>query len=186
MLKNAFDFSLHTPLILGSAPLLGLLAEAVVQLIVCRTAWRLGLLRIQFIGIGIGLGVTIGLLILLFRYLRVSLAASIDYFALYVFSYAFLAFCLFNLINSSIGSLRVRMIREYLKHYPIPLSIQTLCQIYSAKDMVRVRLERMLIGKQIEANNGRYFARKRLVSYIGTLFSFLQKLLLKEKYRDLR
>ncbi len=184
MLKSAFDSSLYAPLILGSAPLLGLLVDAVVQMIICRMVWRLGHLRVQFISMSIGLGVTMGLLILLFRYFGISLPSSLDYFTLYVFSYTFWAFCLFNLINSSIGSLRVRMIREYLKCYPTPLSTQKLCQTYSAKDMVRVRLERLMTGEQIESNHGRYFSRQRLVSYIGTLFSFLQRLLLKEKYRD--
>ncbi len=143
-----------------------------------RLSLALGHVRRQFVSFGIGFAATaIGLLALLCRH-RFSEVDCVGYFGLYLLSYLFLGFSFFHLINLNVSSLRIRILKEYLRHAPGALPDQVLLDRYNVSDMLDARLERLQSGNQIFFSNGRYFARSGGVQVIGGLFTFLRRLLL--------
>ena len=73
------------------------------------------------------------------------------------------------------------MLREYLRVHPEPLATHDLQRCYSAAEMLDVRLERLIRGRQIERLGDRYYARTGIVHYIGVLFLLLQILLMSRR-----
>jgi len=88
-------------------------------------------------------------------------------------------FCFFNVINLNISSLRIRMLKEYYRQHPTPLSAVELMARYPVDQMLEARLVRLASGGQIAEMNGRFFSRPGAVTAIGCIFSGLRRLLLR-------
>lgn len=165
-------------LVLALAPLLGLAVNIAAQIVISRLPLTIGHVRRQFLSFGCGLAATA---LWLARSLPAAHLARPDAAgtgALHVLSYALLGFIFFNVINLNISSLRIRMLKEYLRVHPQPLPDAVLREKYHTRGMLDARLERLAGGGQIIWRDGRYYVHRGLVVVIGHFFAFLQKLLL--------
>jgi hypothetical protein len=166
------------PVLLVAAPLLGMMVNIGAQLVLSRLPLAVGNVRRQFVSFGCGLLVaTGGLLALLFQ-AGVGGADFAGYLALHTGSYACLGFCFFNVINMNISSLRIRMLKEYLRQHPLPLPDEALVGKYPVRDMLDARLDRLERGRQISHSGGRFFWRRGTVTVIAHFFAGLRRFLL--------
>lgn len=177
-----FELLAHDPVILCIGPIVGISANVLAHLILCRSVSYKGHVRIQLISIALGAAVTFASLVVLQEYAAIPWLIWADDALVHMFTYTFLSFCFFNLISSTSGSLRVRMLREYLSCYPKSLSSGKLQTLYSVNAMLEARLNRLLAGGQIGLRGVRYIAKRGVVHYIGLLFYALEKLLMKNRH----
>jgi hypothetical protein len=160
------------------APFAGFVADVFVQFALSQFAARRGHLRTQFLSFGVGLVVTvIALTDLLWRYPFAS-ADRVGYLILYIMIYVCFGYCFFNVISANVSSLRVRMLKEYLLHDPTPLPDSAMYQRYPARQILEARLARLVSGRQIYMNAGRYYVRLGTVIFIGRFFATLRRFLL--------
>ena len=162
------------------APAAGLLVDCAAQIVLSRLAPGAPL-RMLFLSFGAGLLVVVAVLAWLLAGGDFTAADLVGYFALHALIYACSGFCFFNVVSASVASLRVRMLREYLKRDPRPIPATDLSRLYSSREMVRARLERLQAGGQVELRNDRFYLRSRGVLMIGRLFSGLRTLLLGDR-----
>ena len=161
------------------APLTGLMGNALLQIILGRLVLVGAHLRTQFLSFGFGTLVTVVILVELLWQSRFAPTDRVGYLMLYVITYACLGFCFFNMINANVSSLRVRLIREYLSHDPVPLPDVEILRRYPARQILETRLARLESGRQIYVSAGRYYVRRGIVTFIGRFFSVLRRFLLR-------
>ena len=166
--------------LLAVAPLLGLAVNAAAQLLLGRLPLGFGHVRRQFLSFGLGLLATAAALTLLLPRAGLGPWDRAGSLALHGLSYAFLGFLFFNVINLNISSLRIRMLKEFLRQHPRPLADEALLEKYHVGAMLDARLERLASGRQIELRDGRYHARRGAVVRIGHFFAGLRAFLLPE------
>lgn len=164
--------------LLLTAPLAGLMGNALLQILIAWIVSGGAHLRTQFLSFGFGMIVTVVTLAGLLWQHPVTQADRIGYLLLHVLIYACFGFCFFNMVNANISSLRVRLIKEYLMHDPAPLPDEIVFQRYSSREILEARLARLLAGGQIYATSGRYYVRRGIVVWIGRFFAALRRLLL--------
>jgi hypothetical protein len=177
---SGLETLLATPGAGAAIPLVGLMVNALAQLALGRLPLPIGQVRRQFISFGFGIAATVGLLVAQAHQGRPSGMDLWGDFLLGTGTYVCLGFCLFNLINANLSSLRVRMLREYLRVSPTPLSDAHLTALYPAGLILDSRLERLGAGGQIIEVGGRYQARDGAVVKIATFFAALRRLLLRD------
>jgi hypothetical protein len=159
-------------------PLVGLACNVASQMTLSRLPLRLGHVRRQFISFGVGFAATTAGLIALLVSQPLPAPDVVGYMGFDLLSYVFLGFCFFHVINLNISSLRIRILKEYLRHAPAPLPDRVLLDRYNVRDMLDARLERLQSGNQIYLSGARYFAKAGGVSFIGGIFALLRRLLI--------
>ena len=167
-------------LLLTLAPILGLTVNITAQTVIGRLPLQIGHVRRQFVSFGCGL---IAAALWLGHILPAAGLSTLDgagYATLHLLAYAMAGFIFFNVINLNISSLRIRMLKEYLRAHPQTLPDCVLRQKYHVRGMLDARLERLAHGGQIVLRDGRYFCQRSLVVIIGHFFAFLQKFLLRK------
>lgn len=176
---RGLDFiAISPPLGLSLAPILGLAVNVMAQFVISRLPLAIGHVRRQFLSFGCGLA-AVGLwLALRLPSAGFTPLAGAGYVALHLLSYVMVGFIFFNVINLNISSLRIRMLKEYLREYPQPLADRVLREKYHTRGMLEARLERLTHGGQISQRGDRYYFQHSLVVVIGHFFAFLQKFLL--------
>jgi hypothetical protein len=165
-------------LLLTAAPLLGLAANVVLQILLGRISLSVGPIRRQLFCFACGFAVAAVCLVRLLPAAQLTPWDQGGYAALHLVSYVLLGFLFFNVINLNVSSLRIRMLREYAKVDPQPLSESMLRERFSARRMLDARLERLAAGGQLVERESRYFHRPGTVVLIGRIFAFLQRILL--------
>ena len=165
--------------LLTLAPLAGLAADALLQVILVRIVAGDAHLRLQFVALGAGFVLTVALLVAVLWHAPLTLADQLGYLAMHAIAYLCLGFGLFNVINANVSSLRVRMLKEYLANDPRPLSDEALRRLYPACEILDARLKRLQLGGQIEVRGDRLYGRGGGVVLIGRFFAVLQRLLLR-------
>jgi len=168
-----------TVLILLLAPLAGLLADALLQIVLARVVPGGAHLRTQFLSFGFGLVITVLVLAGLLWQYPFARGDRAGYLLLHVIVYVCFGFCFFNMINANVSSLRVRMLKEYLSHDPKPLPDAIIFQRYPAREILQARIARLRSGRQIYLSAGRYYVRRGIVILIGRFFAALRRLLLR-------
>ncbi len=161
------------------APILGLVADVILQAALTRIVSRPPHIRLQFVSFAAGGFLALGLLVFLLSGVPATGADKSGYLVLYLLIYACFGFCFFNVISANVSSLRLRMLKELLALDPQPMADAVLRKRYSAQEMVLSRLARLEGGGQIECRSDRYYLRKSGVSLIGRFFAGLRQLLLK-------
>lgn len=162
------------------APVLGLTVNIAAQIVISRLPLSIGHVRRQFLSFSCGLTVTALLLWHMLRAVDLSLWDEAGYLTLHLLSYAMAGFIFFNIINLNISSLRIRMLKEYLRTYPQPLPSRILREKYHTGGMLDARLERLARGGQLIQRDGRYYFHPSMVVVIGRFFAFLQHFLLRK------
>jgi hypothetical protein len=166
-------------LLASCAAPIGLAANVAASVGLGRLSLSLGPVRRQFAAFGFGALLALAWLV---RWLPATGLAPIDiagHSLLQLAAYAGLGFLFFNVINLNVSSLRIRMLKEYLRVHPTPLPESVLRARYSARSMLEARLERLAHGGQLAQVDGRYVHRPGAVTAIGHFFAFLQRLLLR-------
>lgn len=176
---TAFDlwFGGRVPLV--TFPIAGIGLNLIAVLILCRLPLTFGHVRRLFVGFAVGLASTVVLLVAALVNQHGSRADFAGAMAMYLLIYFFLGFGFFNVVNANVGALRVRMLKEYFKQDPLPLSDATLGARYSVNDMLDARLERLLAGGQIAVVGGRFCSRPGGVAIMANIFHCLRRLLLR-------
>jgi hypothetical protein len=162
-------------------PVLGLAADIVAQLILCRVRSSGGHLRNQFISFGAGLASAAATLLFFLSRADVGWPDLIGYFTLYLMTYAFLGFCFLNVINLNVSSLRIRIIREIYRQRPLAVQDAAITAKYRVSDMLDARLLRLESGGQLHQVSGRYYLRRGAVVHIAHFFASLRGLLFGDK-----
>jgi len=139
--------------ILALAPLFGVLADALGQVVVSHATAR--------IGVSIMVGFTLGLLATIactgFGSAGLQLPDAIAAWVISIGAFVALAVCFWAFINLNITSLRIRVLRELLQDGTI--SFGAMSERYSTDEMLSRRLERLLNGKQVRCQADRYYLK---------------------------
>lgn len=171
---------LPAPLLLIGVPMLGLAVNVALQILLGRVSLPIGPVRRQLISFACGFATTAAGLDCLLPSFDLSPTDQLGYLVLHMLTYVFLGFIFFNVINLNVSSLRIRMLKEYLRVHPRPLAERSLQEKYSARGMLDARLERLRHGGQLVVREDRYFYRPGSVVFIGRFFAFLQRFLLRK------
>ena len=156
--------------LLVGAPLLALVADVALHVVfanIGRPGKHLGPVILAFSG---------GLLALLaFTYTGLQFVAhtrrdQAAFVVLNAGAYGALGYCYFTFVNLTATSLRMRLLRELLKSTAPSLSTTALSSGYQAREVLDVRLDRLVKWGQIAVKNKRYVLQ-------GTAFSVLSKII---------
>jgi hypothetical protein len=146
-----------TTWILAVAPLVGVFADAIGQVVVSHATARIGMSII--IGFTLGLLSTIVCTALGSAGLQLPDAVAAWFISLGAF--VALAVCFWAFINLNITSLRIRVLRELL--HDGNTSFGAMAERYSTDEMLSRRLDRLLNGKQVRCDAGRYYLKSTAI-----------------------
>jgi hypothetical protein len=139
-----------------ATPLLALGITALVQILVARTRLRRGVMRSFFAGFGAGLASLLALCVWVdFRQSTPWHEAAAN-MVVNVGTYMALSFCFLSFLNLGNTSIRIRIFSE-LQPSGSGLSIENLLSLYDYKQIIKLRLDRLLSSKQVIERDGRYF-----------------------------
>ena len=159
------------------AAVLGLALNVLAQLVACRWAKQLSLMRSVYLGFVAGL---LGLALLEGLYVLAvpqSRADALSRAALNVATYFALGYGYFIFVTLGETGRRIRIVRE-LHDAGRPLTQQEIVARYNAQSIVNVRIERLLGTGQIAFRDGRYYLRKRTVLTIARMVVLMKQLVL--------
>ena len=138
------------------SPVLCFALSVVVQLVSCRFFALVAALKSLLLGFVSGFAALIAFEL----YIRSNRAVSMSDFAAITaasaLTYTALGYCYIGFVALSITSLRMRMLRELYKAEK-GLSLEEILSRYNAKDMVDIRIKRLVDGGRIIYKDGRYF-----------------------------
>jgi hypothetical protein len=160
-----------------ATPLLALGITTLVQLSVARTRLGRGLIRSYFAGFGAGLAS------LLAFCAWVELRQGTPWYeaaantVVNVGTYLALAFCFLSFLNLGNTSIRIRIFRE-LQQSGGRLSIENLRSLYDYNQIIEMRLNRLLSGKQVIERDGRYFLVSHALWWIAWVVSSTRRVVL--------
>jgi hypothetical protein len=150
----------------------------VAQFVLCRGCDSGGHPRNQFLSFGAGLASAAATLLFLLMRTDVGWLDLVGYFTWYLMTYAFLGFCVLNVINLNASSLRIRIIREIYGQQPLPAPdavIMAKCLVSYLPD---ARLLRPESARLLQPISGRRYLRCGATDRIAHFFSRLQAALL--------
>ncbi len=160
--------------ILTSAPVAGLAVDCVAQIIVAHLSKRVPLSIVA--GAACGMAATIAL-----TWLGMATVAT---WVLLILTYSALAFNYWAFVNLNVTSVRIRLIREILRH-PQGISRKELFAQYSAEEFLRRRLERLQQGsKQFSYDGGRWRLRKRTLLVAAQILAALRAFIIPRRREE--
>jgi len=117
-------------------PLLGLLINAISQVLLCRYARGFGLLKSIFVGFGCGFIMVISIEAANYFTTAVSIAHLLGQLFVCMITYGALSYCYFHFVNLGETARRIRILRE-LYDSKDGLSMKEILIRYNAKDIIR-------------------------------------------------
>ena len=159
-------------------PFFGLSLNMLFQILSHRFISRLSLLRSVFLGFGVGFGLVFIWEIL--RYRQNYYDQVEDFWAILAvnsITYAFLGYCYYSLVGLGETARRIRLLKD-LYAAPEGLSQDAILARYSSKDMVDMRLDRLIHNGQIRVVDGRHFIGKPLMWFLAKFVIFMKLLVL--------
>lgn len=148
--------------LLALVPVAGLAVNVGSQVILCRTARSLGLLRSLILGFGTGWLFALVSTLALGNFLDLATDDLLAQMTVSGLTTAALGYCYFHFVNLGETARRVRILRE-LTEAGGQLSREELLKRYNSADMVRQRLGRLLRSGQVVLRDGHYFIGKPTV-----------------------
>lgn len=140
-----------------TGPLLGLLINAISQVLLCRYVRGFGLFRSILLGFGCGLITVISVEAVNYFATAVSIAHLFGQLCVCLLTYGSLSYCYFHFVNLGETARRIRILRE-LYDSKYGLSMQEILSRYNANDIIEKRIDRLLSNGQIIFKEGKYFA----------------------------
>lgn len=154
-------------------PVIALGINVIAQIVIFKLDKRHKLLRSVFMGFAAGV-LSAGAIE---SFIVLTTSASIKKFipALFVdiTTYFALGYCYFHFINMGESARRVRLLRE-LDAAPGGLTEEQIFSKYSAKEIVNIRLTRLLNNKQIILRGERYYAANSTMLFISKALAFMK------------
>lgn len=165
------------------APVAGLAADVAVHLLLARLQILSRLYPRMLAGAAAGLVIAAGLTLLGGMMMAAETADLVAFGLMNAIAYAALAFGYVNFIQLNVSALRVRMAIELLEA-PAGLTLEDLCRLYGARQIVEQRLARLVRGRQIEERDGRYYSRVSGVYLIAFALDLAKRAILGRRMRD--
>jgi hypothetical protein len=147
-------------------PVFGLLINVLVQVAVLRA--RGSLLRSVLAGFAAGL-----VPVVYFSGLTARLPADI-------LCYGAFGYCYFHFINLGETARRIRLVREIYASSE-GLSEAEILQLYNSREILAVRMARLLSSGQIVLRDGRYFTGRPAILLMAKAIAFLKLLIIGKK-----
>lgn len=169
----------HTWICLIS-PFVGLIVNAVLQVAGFRLFSSLTLLHSVFLGFACGLVVVIGVDWLWVRQEGLAVMAFIPVSLANVLIYGALGYTYFHFVNMGETARRIRIILE-LDDTSEGLTSAEILNLYNAKSIVDVRINRLIQNKQVVVKNGRYCIGNPTMLMMAKTISFMKWLLLGQR-----
>jgi hypothetical protein len=123
----------------------------------------------------------IGLFFVFFIYLFFNFESNSiffwDFLLCSFFNYLFLVFILFNIINASVGSLRIRILSEIFFYKNKRITYKKFLKIYSLNRIIDIRITKLIIGNQIQLIGGKFYAKGFFIKIINYIFVVLKKII---------
>jgi hypothetical protein len=158
-------------------PVIALTINVIAQCAAALLRPRAGFVRSVLIGFGAGL-ISLWALSCLIQFYRSDAAPEV---AAILFvntaTYIALAFCFFNFLNLGKTSVRIRIFSE-LQQCRDGLTTDEIVALYNYREIVNLRLDRLLNSKQVTKRDGRYFLDGRLLWYLALAVRSAKRLLL--------
>ncbi|ODS30482.1 MAG: hypothetical protein SCARUB_04411 [Candidatus Scalindua rubra] len=151
-----------------------------IQVVSYRIISRLGLLKSELLGFAAGvLGV---LLIEAFYFLdfQISLADSLSILVVNLVIYSSLGYCYYNFINLGVTARRIRILRE-IYYSKKGLSLEEIIERYNAKDIVEMRINRLVNSGQVVYKEEKYYIGKPIVLIIAKIIVTMKLIVLGKK-----
>jgi|APSaa5957512535_1039671.scaffolds.fasta_scaffold00447_26 hypothetical protein len=101
-----------------------------------------------------------------------SISINIQLLIITIAIYYKLNFVLFNLINAQVGALRIRIIGEIFKKRG--LTIKNLKEKYSSNELINVRIQRLIKGRQVTKKGNRLFINSKFILAVFYFFFYLK------------
>lgn len=155
-------------------PVAGLAANVLTQVLSFRYAPQKALLKSICLGFATGLLTTIALEIKLYDALSLAGFASL---ATNIIIYSTLAYCYFHFLNLGETARRIRIVRE-LHDSPDGLSMDEILKRYNSRDMVNLRISRLVNNGQIVLRDGSYFIGKPIMLWMARTILLMKRILL--------
>ena len=157
--------------------IIGLVVNVIVQICSFRYVRKLDLL------ISIFFGFIVGICTLLFvewwYFTKIILPLSERIFSIFVniITYFALGYGYFHFVNLGETARRIRILRELIDSEN-GLSINEIFQRYNARDIIEVRINRLIKNGQIICKNNRYYIGKPFVLWMAKIITTLKFIIL--------
>ena len=169
----------HTWLCLIS-PFVGLIVNEILQVAGFMFVRSLTLLHSVFLGFACGLVVVIGVDWVWVRQEGLALMEFIPVSLANVLIYGALGYTCFHFVNMGETARRIRIILE-LDDSPEGLTSAEILNLYNAKSIVDVRINRLIQNKQVVVKNDRYFIGNPTMLMMAKGIGFMKWLLLGQR-----
>lgn len=164
------------PWLLIAAPIVGLAANASVQIVVCRLCGGKRLLRSVVLGFLTGITVAAAWAGLLAGRMDCSATDICIQAMIASLTTAMLGYCYSHFINLGETARRVRILYEFVEAQR-PLSKAEILERYNAREMVEKRLERLLSTGQVIERDGHFVLRDRTVLRMAQIMELIRSVL---------
>lgn len=152
-------------------PILGLAVNVFCQILGFRFLFKSKLLKSLFLGFLTGLLTVIALSLLDKQFL-------LGIFIVNSLTYICLGYCYFHFINLGETARRIRLIRELYDAGKNGLTQNEILKRYNAKQIIEIRLGRLLNNHQIIHRNHKYFIGNQAMLLIAKILILMKLLLL--------
>lgn len=161
-------------------PIIALIFNVLFQVLGFRYVIISSLLKSLFLGCFFGFIVLISLEFCIFL-VGVNSGKDSLYLAMVnVITYSALSYCYFHFVNLGETARRIRIVRELYKAKN-GLSMKELLSIYNAREMVEMRISRLLNSGQIICKNNKYYVGKPVILFISKIIIMMKIIILGKK-----
>lgn len=160
------------PLVVA-APVLGLAAYCLVQIVVARSMPGRGPYHSLKLGFMAGLIVALSVSGWAVGRMAIGLEDRIGFVVLTLLTYLALAFGYFNFVNLTVASLRIRLLEE-IGEAGGALPAATLKAAYNSSEVVAIRLQRLVQGGHLVEKDGRLHTGRLPFLIVARIFDGLR------------
>ena len=160
------------------SPILGLIVNIIFQMLSFRLIASLALLRSIFLGFGIGFCL-VGTLEIQ-RFNQAFYTQTGDFLSILIaneITYACLGYCYFSMIGLGETARRIRLLKDLYAN-PKGLRLNEILTRYNAKEMVDMRIGRLVNNGQVKLIKGHYFIGNPLMLFLTKLSIFTKIIVL--------
>jgi hypothetical protein len=162
-------------------PIAGLAVNVIVQVAGFRLFPGMGLLKSVFVGFGAGiLGVWCFELYVLSHFPARAVAEAVGFLATNTVIAGLLGYCYFHFVNLGETARRIRIVRELYDAPQEGLLLSEILERYNSRDMVAMRLSRLLNNGQLVEREGRLFIGNPAMLRMSQAMTLCKRLILGE------
>ena len=156
-----------------AAPVLGLASYCIAQIFVARLAPSRSPYHSLALGFVCGLLVVMAISGWGVGAMAISLSDGTGYLLLNALTYLALAFGYFNFVNLTVASLRIRLLEE-IRASGGAVSTKTLTGAYNSREVVAIRLRRLVEGGHLVEKDGRLHRGRLPFLIVARIFDGLR------------